>query len=803
MKPDEAAASGGLLSGFLLVILLLLALAGIALAYLREMNDTITHIVDGHVERSRLATEMYIAARERALQLHAILQEPDPFARDALVPRFHELAGIFRGARRQLMDMPLSLQERDILQQQNRHTTQGSLLQDEVLDLALADHQAAAARLLLTRAIPTQNLATVQLRRLVDEQVHHGQQAAQEARGEYQVARRLLIASAMAATLLAALIAVVVIRRQSRLLGRLREREHDARVLLETIPVPVWFKDTAARIAWFNGSFEKMADRPGSAIAGQQERAIWGEEAGQQSELEDKRALESGQTTRHDRRLTPLNSERQGHYTIARTPVAENGNWKGVLCVAHDHTAMERMNDLLEQTNQELQAQKTALDEHAIVSIADIGGFITYVNDKFCAISGYSRENLIGRSHGILNSGLHPREFFESMWQTIAGGQVWHGEIRNRRRDGSYYWVDSTIVPFLDSTGRPTRYIAIRTDISVRKQMEESLQDINVELQQRVNERTEALSQAMRQLEADIAERTRSQGLLQQQYLQLESLHSRLQEAQSQLLQSEKMASIGQLAAGVAHEINNPIGYVHSNLGTLDNYIADLFKLIAGYEASMAAGIAAESDELASLKRKLDLDYLREDIPQLLSESKDGISRVRKIVQDLKDFSRLDSSPDWQYANLHQGLDSTLNIVQNEIKYRADVVKDYALLPQIECIPSQLNQVFINLLVNAAQAIEGPRGCITLRTRVAESGQEISVEVADTGRGISEEIRSRIFDPFFTTKPVGKGTGLGLSLAYGIIQKHHGRIEVTSEPGHGTTFRVTLPIHQMEAINAT
>ncbi len=555
--------------------------------------------------------------------------------------------------------------------------------------------------------------------------------------------------------------------------------------------------ETAARIVWFNGSFEKMADQSGTTISGQSESAIWGGEAGHQSDLEDKVALETGQTTRHDRRLTPLNSERHGHYIIARTPVAENGHWKGVLCVAHDHTAMEHMNDLLEQTNQELQAQKTALDEHAIVSIADIGGFITYVNDKFCAISGYSRENLIGRSHGILNSGLHPREFFNSMWQTIAGGQVWHGEIRNRRCDGSYYWVDSTIVPFLDSAGRPTQYIAIRTDISTRKQMEESLQDINVELQQRVDDRTQALSRAMRQLEADIAERTRSQGLLQQQYQQLESLHSRLQEAQTQLLQSEKLASIGQLAAGVAHEINNPIGYVHSNLGTLDNYTADLFKLIAGYEA------ATKSDELVELKQGLDLDYLREDIPQLLRESKDGIARVRKIVQDLKDFSRLDSSPDWHYANLHQGLDSALNIVHNEIKYRADVVKDYAALPEIECIPSQLNQVFMNLLVNAAQSIEGPRGCITLRSRLVESSQEVWVEVADTGKGIPEEIRSRIFDPFFTTKPVGKGTGLGLSLAYGIIQKHHGRIDVASEPGHGTTFRVTLPIHQMEVAHAT
>ena len=260
---------------------------------------------------------------------------------------------------------------------------------------------------------------------------------------------------------------------------------------------------------------------------------------------------------------------------------------------------------------------------------------------------------------------------------------------------------------------------------------------------------------------------------------------------------------MGQLAAGVAHEINNPIGYVHSNLGSLENYLGKLFELMDGYregETAMQPDHAAVQ-ALQRLKGSLDLDFLKQDLPALMNESKEGITRVRKIVQDLKDFSRVDGAEEWQWANLHQGLDSTLNIVASEIKYRADVSKRYGSIPDIECLPSQLNQVFMNLLFNAAHAIQGPRGAITLST--GQEGDSVWVEVADSGSGIAPENLSRIFDPFFTTKPVGKGTGLGLSLSYGIVRKHNGRIEVTSEPGKGATFRVILPIHQSERRSAT
>jgi two-component system NtrC family sensor kinase len=260
---------------------------------------------------------------------------------------------------------------------------------------------------------------------------------------------------------------------------------------------------------------------------------------------------------------------------------------------------------------------------------------------------------------------------------------------------------------------------------------------------------------------------------------EMRAMNARLQATQQQLLQSEKMASIGQLAAGVAHEINNPVGYVYSNVSTLQGYVDELLSVVRHLRGK------GEGTEPTC-----DVDFLEEDIPQLVSETREGLDRVKKIVQDLKDFSRIDKSDDWEDANLVKGLESTLNIVQNEIKYKAAVVRELLPLPDVPCLPTQLNQVFMNLLVNAAQAIEA-KGTITLRSGFDDAC--VWVEVGDDGCGMSPDIQSRIFEPFFTTKPVGKGTGLGLSVSYSIVQKHNGTIALTSAPGQGARFRVTLP----------
>ncbi len=291
----------------------------------------------------------------------------------------------------------------------------------------------------------------------------------------------------------------------------------------------------------------------------------------------------------------------------------------------------------------------------------------------------------------------------------------------------------------------------------------------------------------------DITERKAQQLMLTETLNRQRQLNKRLEEAHNQLLQSEKMASIGQLAAGIAHELNNPIGFVHSNLGTLDGYLHDLMAVVDAYDkAADSLGEDAPSMVAVSqVKAERDFAFLKDDVFNLVAESKDGLGRVRRIVQDLKSFSRVGES-DWKEADLRQGIESTLNIVWNELKYKCQVIKDYGDLPPVYCLISQLNQVFMNLLVNAGQAIE-KQGVITIRTRRRDDDW-VCVEISDTGKGIAPEHIDRIFEPFFTTKPVGKGTGLGLSLSYGIVERHRGRIEVESRLDHGSTFRVLLPI---------
>ena len=271
----------------------------------------------------------------------------------------------------------------------------------------------------------------------------------------------------------------------------------------------------------------------------------------------------------------------------------------------------------------------------------------------------------------------------------------------------------------------------------------------------------------------------------------LERANNELKQTQSQMLQQEKMASIGQLAAGVAHEINNPMGFISSNLGTLGKYTDKLSEFINIQSRALESiDDVQKAEELREARKRLKIDYILEDIRELIKESLDGADRVKKIVQDLKSFSRVDEA-EYKMADINECIESTLNIVWNELKYKATVHKEYGDIPMTRCYPQQLNQVFMNLLVNASHAIE-KQGEITIKTW--NSGNTINVSISDTGCGIPEDKINRIFEPFFTTKEVGKGTGLGLSIAYDIIKKHNGEISVQSEVGRGTTFTVKIPV---------
>ncbi|HAT31880.1 MAG TPA: PAS domain-containing sensor histidine kinase [Janthinobacterium sp.] len=379
---------------------------------------------------------------------------------------------------------------------------------------------------------------------------------------------------------------------------------------------------------------------------------------------------------------------------------------------------------------------------------------MTFVSNNALNVLGYRPEDMVADPNFWFDH-IHPDDapnIFSSLALVFTEGQRAY-EYRFRIADGSYLWMHDALRLIRDEQGAPLEVIGALTDITIRKTMEESLQAKGEEQQ---------------------------------------LLIGKLQEAHDQLLQSEKMASIGQLAAGIAHEINNPVGFVNSNMGSLQGYVTTLFGVIDEYERVIAAlpGQPEVGARVAQIREGADLAFLKDDVNDLVKESMDGLKRVKDIVQSLKDFSHVGET-EWQIADLHHGLDSTLNIVSNEIKYKATVEKHYGVLPQVKCLASQLNQVFMNLLVNASHAIK-ERGTITIRTGCAEDW--VWIEIGDTGAGIPPENLNRIFEPFFTTKPVGSGTGLGLSLSYGIVTKHGGKIEVASEVGQGTRFTIRLPL---------
>ena len=388
-----------------------------------------------------------------------------------------------------------------------------------------------------------------------------------------------------------------------------------------------------------------------------------------------------------------------------------------------------------------------------IITVIDARGVIQYDSPSVERVLGYRQGELVGQSifHYVHSHDL-PRLRSIVVQGAREIGKALLVEFRFRHQDGSWRMLESWGRGYRDAAGSTLGIINSR-DITVRKQEEQTL-------------------------------RTTIQAL---------------QQAQAQLVQSEKMASLGQLAAGVAHEINNPVGYVKSNLGTFKDYVEALSRLLAAYDAVLqaceredAAAVKTATAKVRTLAEQVKAGALLEDLGTLVRESIEGVGRIQQIVLNLKQFSRVDEAAQTR-SNLNDGIESTLKIVWNELKYKAEVIKELGSLPDMLCYPQQLNQVWMNLLVNAAQAIP-EKGTIMIRSHATDGA--VVVEVEDTGQGIPPEHLEKIFDPFFTTKPVGKGTGLGLSVSYGIVQKHGGMIEVESRVGHGTLFRVRLPVSE-------
>ncbi|TVR15172.1 MAG: PAS domain S-box protein [Phormidium sp. GEM2.Bin31] len=418
---------------------------------------------------------------------------------------------------------------------------------------------------------------------------------------------------------------------------------------------------------------------------------------------------------------------------------------------------------------------KYALDQAAIVAITDSRGQIEYINDKFSELCGYTPEEIIGKNHRILNSGYHPPEFFRNLWKTISQGQIWKGEICNKSKRCDCYWVDTTIVPILDEPGKPKSYLAIRFDITEQKRSQSKLKTLIQEKSQLIRE-SQAISAAMKQA------------------------YEELQETQAQLIQAEKMSSLGQLAAGIAHEINNPISFIYSNIPHIHQYFEELLLLLKLYQDNSTQ----PSSTIQEMCEEIDIEFMIEDLPKLLTSLETGAKRIGEIVRSLRTFSSLDEAS-LKSVDLHQNIDSTLVLLGSRMKvgqrHGIRIVKYYDDIPKIICHSSLLNQVFMNLFLNAIHAIEERAksetdpdyvGTLTITTAM-ESSNLVYISVQDNGIGISPEVQAKIFNPFFTTKPVGTGTGMGLPICHQIITKQHkGDLSFTSIPGEGSEFFIQL-----------
>jgi PAS domain S-box-containing protein len=416
--------------------------------------------------------------------------------------------------------------------------------------------------------------------------------------------------------------------------------------------------------------------------------------------------------------------------------VGKNGTYYGRVWTFRDMTERKRNEEALQQLSLAVEQSPVS------VVITDPQARITYVNPKFTECTGYSAQEVLGANPRILNAGQCSREMYRDLWTTITQGRIWQGEFCNKKKNGEVYRETATITPIKNPKGAITHYLAIKEDITERRVLE------------------------------------------------------------SQLRQAQKMEAIGQLAAGIAHEINTPTQFVSDNLAFLRDSWGATLALLEQYRSalrSVAGKVSVEvATELEKAEAQCDLDFIASEVPHAIEQSLDGVGRVAKIVRAMKEFSHPDSTEKTATA-LNAAIDSTITVARNEWKYVAEMVKDFdENLPHVMCYPGDINQVVLNLIVNAAHAIKekggnGEKGRITVGTRQREGCAEIYV--SDTGTGIAESVRDSVFDPFFTTKEVGKRTGQGLALAFAVVvKKHKGKIWFETEIGHGTTFYISLPV---------
>jgi PAS domain S-box-containing protein len=447
------------------------------------------------------------------------------------------------------------------------------------------------------------------------------------------------------------------------------------------------------------------------------------------------------------------------------------GECIGIASMTQDITEQQRAEAELRESEQRFRDVSEAAGEY--LWEIDLDGCYTYLSERVREVKGYGVRDLLGRSpFDIMHNEDRPR-VQQILTQATAEQSTFKIEHRNVTPDGEIVWEEVNGVPHFDNQGHLVGFRGAALGITARKRSELELRQSEAQLRQKAEE--------------------------------LENTLRELQHTQSQLVQSEKMSSLGQLVAGVAHEINNPVNFIYGNLTHAEEYVEDLLAVIASYREHYPEPVEPVQEELEAS----DVEFLVEDFPQLLNSMREGARRIREIVASLRNFSRLDEAESKQ-ANLHEGIDNSLMILRSRLKETShrpaiEVIREYGEIPVIDCYPGQLNQVFMNILANAIDALDERDGdrspeemreqpsCIWIRTQ--PQGDRVLISIRDNGNGIPDRLRETIFNPFFTTKPVGKGTGLGLSITYQIIvERHGGKIDCYSRLGEGTEFAMEIPV---------